>query len=389
MSGLFTSVGGTIENGMSTYVTSVSSAMSTTIVPVVTTAVTIWIVAYGFAVMRGEAHESVPAFAWRGLKVAAILSFALGTGLYQGQIVTAVEGATAGLAATIQTAAASSGAGNAGCGSAGAASVTGTSASAVYQTLDCYDRQIDLVVDAYGEKATHEGMSVAGIVAGVCDVFDGWLAGLGGAIFLIVLAVEVVMARMLLDVVLALGPLFIACAAFGPTARFFEAWTAKVANYALLQVLVAAFLGLALTAFSADLAPFHVTTSAPDTNAPALLAAVQTALDDGAPAAAALGMLVTGLVLAAIGWQLPAVASGLAGGATMSGFGAFLTGYASRGAVRALAALVGAGRGPQRTGGRIYDGGGTRRGPEASAASGEPMPIYQRAAREHLQDQGE
>ena len=385
MSGLFTSVGGTIENGMSTYVTSVSSAMSTTIVPVVMTAVTIWIVAYGFAVMRGEAHESVPAFAWRGLKVAAILSFAFGTGLYQGQIVTAVEGATAGLAATIQTAAASSGTGNAGCG---AASVTGANASAIYQTLDCYDRQIDLVVDAYGEKATHEGMSVAGIVAGVCDVFDGWLAGLGGAIFLIVLAVEVVMARMLLDVVLALGPLFIACAAFGPTARFFEAWTAKVANYALLQVLVPAFLGLALTAFSADLAPFHVTASAPDTNAPALLAAVQTALDDGAPAAAALGMLVTGLVLAAIGWQLPAVASGLAGGATMSGFGAFLAGYASRGTVRALAALVGAGRGPRRPGGRIYDGGGARRGPGPSAVSGEPMPIYQRAAREHLQDQG-
>lgn len=387
MSGLFTAVGGTIENGMSTYVNSVSSAISSAIVPVVTTAVTIWIVAYGFAVMRGEAHESVPAFAWRGLKVAAILSFALSAGLYQGQVLTAVEGATTGLAGTIQTAAANAGAGNAGCGSVGGGSVTGTSASAIYQTLDCYDRQIDLVVDAYAEKATHEGMSVAGIVAGVCDVVDGWLAGLGGAIFLIVLAVEVLMARMLLDLVLALGPIFIACAAFGPTARFFEAWTAKVANYALLQVLVAGFLGLALTAFSADLAPFQVTTSAPDTNAPALLAAVQTALDAGAPAAAALGMLVTGLVLAAVGWQLPAVASGLAGGASMSGFGAFLAGYASRSAVRALGTLVGAGRGPRRPGGRIYDGGGARR--EPSEASSAQMPAYQRAAREHLRDQGD
>lgn len=72
---------------------------------------------------------------------------------------------------------------------------------------------------------------------------------------------------------------------------------------------------------------------------------MQTALDAGAPAAAALGMLVTGLLLAAIGWQLPAVASGLAGGATLSEFGAFVACYASRSAVKALGTLMGAGRG--------------------------------------------
>ncbi|MBB2930489.1 type IV secretion system protein VirB6 [Paraburkholderia silvatlantica] len=323
MSGFFTAVGGMLENGMSTYVTSVSSALSSAIVPVVTTEVTVWIVVYGIAVIRGEAHESVLACAWRSMKMAVILSIALGSGIYQSQVLTAVEGAKAGLAQTIRKAAASAGAGNAGCGTVSAGSVTGSSAAGIYQTLDCYDRQIDLVVDAYGEKSTHEGMSIAGIVAAVCDAVNGWLAGLGGAIFLIVLTVEVMMARMLLDLVVALGPIFIACAAFWPTARFFEAWTAKIANYALLQVLVAAFLGLALAAFSADLAPFQVTTAAPDANASALPASAQTTLETVSPAAAVLGMLVTGLLFATIGWQLPAVASGLVGGATMSGFGAF------------------------------------------------------------------
>jgi type IV secretion system protein VirB6 len=128
MSGVFTAVGETLENGMSIYVTSVSSAVSSAIVPVVTTAVTVWIIAYGFAAICGEAHESVPAFAWRGLNMAAILSFALGSGIYQSLVLTAVEGATAGLSQTIQSAAASAGAGNAGCGSVSGDSVTGTSA---------------------------------------------------------------------------------------------------------------------------------------------------------------------------------------------------------------------------------------------------------------------
>lgn len=374
MNGLFTSLGGTLENGMSTYVNGVSSALAGALVPVVTTGLSIWIVAYGFAVVRGEAHESVPAFAWRGLKVAIMLAFALSAGIYQSQVVTAVEGATAGLAQTIQTAAANAGAGNAGCGSVSGSSVTGTSASSIYQTLDCYDRQINIVMDAYFDKATHEGFSVGGIVAGVGDFFCGLVAALCASVFLIVLAFEVVMSRMLLDLLLGLGPLFIACGAFSPTARFFEAWTAKIANYALLQVLIAAFLGMALTAFSADLAPFQVTTSAPDANASALTAAAHTALDNTASWGAGLGMCVTGLFLATVGWQLPAVASGLAGGATLSGFGAFVAGYAARQALRGAGAVLRFGHGPRRPGGKVSDGG----------AGKSSTPAYQRAAREHL-----
>jgi type IV secretion system protein VirB6 len=80
MGGVFAAVGDTLENGMSVHVTGESSALSSAIVPVVTTAVTVWIILCGFAVIRGEAHVSVPAFAWRGLKMAVILSIALGSG---------------------------------------------------------------------------------------------------------------------------------------------------------------------------------------------------------------------------------------------------------------------------------------------------------------------
>jgi len=382
MSGLFTAVGGTLENGMSTYVTNVSSALSRTLVPVTTTAVTIWIIAYGLAIVRGEAHEAVPAFAWRGLKVAMILAFALGSGIYQQQVVSAISGATSGLAQTIQNAANTTGGGNPGCGSVSGSGVTATSATSIYLTLDCYDQQIDLVLDAYSEKAMHEGLSPGGIAAAIGDTVCGFVAAVGGSIFLIVLAFEVVMGRMLLDLVLGIGPVFIACAAFAPTARFFEAWTAKVANYALLQVLVAAFLGMALTAFSTELAPFGVTASSPGPNASALVAAGQAALEASAAWGAALGMFATAIFLAMVGWQLPSVASGLSGGATLSGVGAFIAGVASR----RIATLIGqamtrGGRGP-RAGGRISHRNGSGGGQTPSG--GGSVPAYQRAARDNL-----
>lgn len=382
MSGLFSAIGGTLENGMSTYVTNVSSALSGALVPVVTTAVTIWIIAYGLAIVRGEAHEPVPAFAWRGLKVAAILTFSLGGGMYQQQVVTAVSGATSGLAQTIQNAANTTGGGNPGCGSVSGSAVTETSATSIYQTIDCYDQQIDLVLDAYSEKATHEGLSPSGIAAAIGDTACGLVAAIGGSIFLIVLAFEVLMGRMLLDLVLGIGPIFIACAAFAPTSRFFEAWTAKVANYALLQVLVAAFLGMALTAFSTELAPFQVTTSPPGANAGSLVAAGQAALEASAAWGAALGMFATAIFLAMVGWQLPSVASGLSGGATVFGFGAFVAGIASRRFVAAIGqALTRGGDGPP-SGGTIRDR--TGRGGSGTASGNGTLPAYQRAARDNL-----
>lgn len=388
MSGLFTAVGGTLENGMSTYITNVSSALSGALVPVVTTAVTIWVLAYGLAVVRGEAHEAVPAFAWRGLKVAITLAFALSAGIYQQQVVAAVNGATSGLAQTIQSAANTTGGGNPGCGSVNSNSVTGqAAATSIYQTLDCYDQQVDLVMDAYFNKATHEGISPSGLAAAIGDFLCGLVAALGGSIFLIVLAFEVVMARMLLDLVLGLGPIFIACAAFAPTARFFEAWTAKVANYALLQVLVAAFLGMALMAFSADLTSLHATSSSPGADASALVQAISASLDDAAAAAAAIGLFATGVFLAMVGWQLPSVAAGLSGGATLSGFGAFVAGMASRSLATAIGrAFNRNGRGP-RSGGEIRDRTGPGGGSDGTSAGG-ATPAYQRAARANLGQQG-
>jgi type IV secretion system protein VirB6 len=64
------------------------------------------------------------------------------------------------------------------------------------------------------------------------------------------------LSRIALSILLALGPLFIALLLFQSTKRFFEAWLAQLANYALISILtvLVAALMLALLSSAASLA---------------------------------------------------------------------------------------------------------------------------------------
>lgn len=105
-----------------------------------------------------------------------------------------------------------------------------------------------------------------------------------------------------LSVLLALGPLFIALFLFDATRRFFEAWLAQLANYALITI---------LTVMVAALLLHLVQSYAQQTEA--LGAAIQT-VD-------ALNMLLVTVLVFLFMRQIMPVAGGLAGGVTLSSFG--------------------------------------------------------------------
>ena len=62
---MFTWLGTKLAAILSTYVLGVVSSLMTAIAPLALTAMTIWVLLYGWAVLRHEVSESVPTFAWK------------------------------------------------------------------------------------------------------------------------------------------------------------------------------------------------------------------------------------------------------------------------------------------------------------------------------------
>ena len=122
-----------------------------------------------------------------------------------------------------------------------------------------------------------------------------------------------------LAVLLALGPLFITMLLFDASRRFFEAWVAQLANYALitiLTVLVAALLLQIVASYAAQTA----------------------ARGAGILTVDALNMVLVAVLVFMVMRQIMPIASALAGGVSLSSFGLVsrFVNWGTRGAVGAV-----------------------------------------------------
>jgi type IV secretion system protein VirB6 len=112
-----------------------------------------------------------------------------------------------------------------------------------------------------------------------------------------------VMSRIALAVLLALGPLFMVMLFFESTKRFFEAWVAQLSNYAFLAVLTVLVAAVMLQVISTA-------------------AEAAAATGGGIEIANAIKVCVAAALTFLIMRQVPAMAQGLASGIALSGFGA-------------------------------------------------------------------
>jgi type IV secretion system protein VirB6 len=156
-----------------------------------------------------------------------------------------------------------------------------------------------------------QGSDAASLLIEKGGIFDGdfsfYLAGFLVYAVIVVTAVYAMfllsLSRIALSVLLTLGPLFIGLLFFATTRRFFEAWCAQLANYALITILTVLMAALMLSV---------VTTAARQ----AVAAGGGIQITDGVRLCIASGL--TFLVFR----QVMPIAAGLASGIALSTFGA-------------------------------------------------------------------
>ena len=218
---MFTWVGSQFDGILSTYVLGVVSALMAGIAPIALTCMTIWVTLYGWAILRNEVSETLPVFMWKVFKIGLVLAFALQAGFYISNVADTANSLAMGVASTFLP-----------------SGVDPTTITSPYALLDKFNDDASAQVADIMKEA---GMFRLDLVLAAA-VFS-----FGSVIFLCIALFVVTLSKLFLTFVIAIGPLFLLCLAWRPTARFFDSWLSMILNAVVLTWF--AFFALGLSAF--------------------------------------------------------------------------------------------------------------------------------------------
>ncbi|MBY5410907.1 conjugal transfer protein TrbL [Rhizobium leguminosarum] len=301
---VFSFVDGQFKAPLENFISSGTSNIASWIGGPLTAALTLYVVLYGYLVLRGSVPEPILEFAFRAMKLAIIVMLVRNASEYQ-TYVTNIFFET--LPREISQALNS-----------------GTAPSA-----STFDSLLDK-----GQKCAQEIWARATWPADIVNGIGGMMAI--GASFTVAAIGYIVSlyARLALAIVLAIGPIFVALAMFQSTRRFTESWIAQLANFVILQVLVVAIGSLLISCI--------------DTTFTAIESYTDVMMRPVALCAICLAALY-------VFYQLPGIASALAaGGASLTyGYGASRDAHESTLAWAAAHGTRAVGRGARFVGRRL------------------------------------
>jgi type IV secretion system protein VirB6 len=187
---MFNWVGSKFDGVLSTYVLGVVTALMAAIAPVALTAMTIWVLLYGWAVLRNEVSETLPTFMWKVFKIGLVLAFALQSGFYISNVSDTANALAMGVATTFLP-----------------TGVRPATITTPYAMLDKFNDDASQLVARHHEGGRHvaarPGPGSGGLLDRLCRVP-------------LHRAVRVTLAKLFLTFVIAIGPLFICALAWRP-----------------------------------------------------------------------------------------------------------------------------------------------------------------------------
>jgi len=218
---MFNWVGLKFDAILATYVLDVVSALMAAITPIALTAMTTWIALYGWAVMRNEVSETLPTFVWKVFKIGLVLAFALQSGFYISTVSDTANALAIGVATTFLP-----------------AGIDPATVASPYAILDKFNDDASAQVADIMREA---GMFRLDLLLAAA------IFSIGSVVFLCICLFVVTLSKLFLTFAIAIGPLFVLCLAWRPTARFFDSWLSMILNAVVLTWF--AFFALGLSAY--------------------------------------------------------------------------------------------------------------------------------------------
>jgi type IV secretion system protein VirB6 len=266
--GFFATFWGWLNGQLATYIGDNTARLAAVLEPAVVTLATIYVMAWGYLQLTGKIEEPLVAGLKRIAMLAIVFGVALRLWLYNSLIVDTFYHAPAQLAAAV------------------------IGAADPVATIDSIWSQGGAVAGYLWTKA---GLNIGFYLAG------GVIWALMGALCVYAMFL-IALSSIALAVLLALGPLFVVAVLFEGTRRFFSAWIAQLANYGLITILTVMIAALLLKVVQSY--------------------ATQTAARGSAIVTVdALNMVLVAALVFLILRQVMPIASGLAGGLSLSSFG--------------------------------------------------------------------
>lgn len=264
----------TVDNTMREIFSNVSSAICSALIPVATAGVTIYIIVIGYAIVRGEVHNSIATLAWKFVRIGLICSIALVGGQYQSLIVGGINAIQGDLQGAV-------------------AGTVGGSPRSIVELLDQNSIAMQALVDNLGSEAMGGGMFS---MPDFRLLLAAALVILAQCVMELALLGPLLIAKASLVVLFAFGPVFIFLACWPATQRFTESWLAATLT-AMLTLVVLAVVSTGLL--------FYTVTAV----------ANMAAADTSGVIAEAIGLVVVMAMFGWVAWRAGEMAGSMVGGA--------------------------------------------------------------------------
>jgi type IV secretion system protein VirB6 len=203
----FARFGQPIDGIFTTYGQTVAGQFATNLYPFVQAALTLWLLLYALAMLRGASRELLAVVVWRLIKTTLIVQLVVNAPFYLGIVYA--------LANDLQTSAIGM----------FSPSQALRSAPSAWSVLDAAWDQTGALLKQIWQQAGITALDY--VAAGVCLL-------VGAVIFTFVALIIIIVSKVVTAFLVGVGPLFMLALLFKPTHRFFEAWLSTLMSATII-----------------------------------------------------------------------------------------------------------------------------------------------------------